>query len=134
MIHIQDWGPAGWTFLHAIANTYSETPSIREQRIYRSFFESIADVMPCSICGEHFRGFLPAPVESRGALSTWLIGVHNAVRKKQGKRQLSMSEACAAIRQRGKQTCLNFKYVALWVVVSIVFLISVVMYVRRGST
>ena len=94
------WGRAGWTFLHAITMSYAEAPTVCEQEAMRQFFGSVAPILPCPRCREHFSRALaadPPQVGSRRALVAWLVGIHNAVNRRLKKRELTVDEGLAAL-------------------------------------
>ena len=49
------WGPHAWKFLHYVSLGYSSNPTREEKEKYKSFFLLLQDVLPCSICREHFK-------------------------------------------------------------------------------
>jgi hypothetical protein len=84
------WGSAGWTFGHCVAEGYpiSPTPAIKMQ--YRSFFESLGDVLPCVYCRDSYKKFITSgktilndsDLESRDTLVGWFFRIHEAVNEK----------------------------------------------------
>ena len=66
----------------------------------RQFFGSVAPILPCPRCSEHFARALaadPPQVGSRRALVAWLVGIHNAVNRRLKKRELPVAAALAAL-------------------------------------
>ena len=91
-IPICAWGPAAWLFLESIALSYPDQPSLAQQQAMRTFYDSLSDVLPCRSCAEHLRQYLsrvPVDVRSHADLFRWLCGVHNHVRRRQGKTLLT---------------------------------------------
>jgi hypothetical protein len=88
------WGPAGWLFLHSIAQNYPWKPTEDQKKWYMSFFKSIGNVLPCRYCRESYIKFINEPdtnlnvsvMESRKLLVHWLYNVHEKVNKKLNKR------------------------------------------------
>ncbi len=86
------WGPAGWLFLHCIAQNYPHKPTSEQKENYLNFFKLIGNVLPCRYCRESYQDFIKQPgsalcmevMESRQTLSYWLYSVHNKVNKKLG--------------------------------------------------
>jgi len=108
------WGPAGWLFLHSIAQNYPWKPTIEQQNSYLLFFKLVGNVLPCRYCRESYQKYItgienwqpsatepenPDPLteedlktlilnksrlKSRIALVTWLYNIHNRVNKKLG--------------------------------------------------
>ena len=52
------WGPKAWFFLHSITANYPINPTSRDKNIYKSFFISLKDVLPCSVCQENYKKHL----------------------------------------------------------------------------
>ena len=79
------WGPYGWKFIHMITAGYPLNPTDEEKNNYLNFFLSLSDVLPCSICGNHFKQNLniypldDEALSSRENLMRWSINMHNQV-------------------------------------------------------
>lgn len=59
------WGEAGWTFLRNIAKGYPNTPTPVDKMNYKIYFESLKNVLPCSMCRNNYRKHLSAyPVKN----------------------------------------------------------------------
>ena len=86
------WGPAGWVFLHSIAQNYPWKPNSTQKKNYYSFFKQVGNVLPCRYCRESYKKFIKEPgtelnksiLESRKSLIKWLYLIHNKVNKKLG--------------------------------------------------
>jgi hypothetical protein len=86
------WGPAGWIFLHSIAQNYPWKPSSTQKKNYYSFFKQVGNVLPCKYCRESYKQFMKEPgtilnnriLESRKSLIKWLYLIHNKVNEKLG--------------------------------------------------
>ena len=94
------WGPSAWRFLHAVTFAYPESPSEEHKDAARSLFRSLKLMLPCGDCCTHYcAGFALDPVdkhlESRDALSQWLVAFHNKVNARLGKAQYSYDKAKA---------------------------------------
>jgi hypothetical protein len=84
------WGPAGWIFLHSIAQNYPWKPTEEQKYSYYSFFNLVGNVLPCRYCRESYQKFIHEPdteltmksMESRKSLFLWLYKIHNKVNKK----------------------------------------------------
>ena len=90
------WGPAGWTYLHAVTLSYPDAPSDLDRVHYRQFFDLVGKTLPCVACRHHFSEALhttPPDLTSRAALTDWLISVHNGVRRRQGKPTIDGDDA-----------------------------------------
>lgn len=125
------WGPAAWRFLHTITFAYPDIPTIEQKRSYKLFFEQLHNVLPCTICREHFKENLKKyPIESgldsKDKLVKWLIDFHNEVNKSLGKRQYSYKEVYKLYDNNYSPTkkYLTFGCVALLLGVSLYFILK----------
>jgi hypothetical protein len=90
------WGPLQWMALHQMLRGFQPTPE--RQAALRSHVQTLADVIPCSICSNHWRAIAPTiDTSSRDAALKWSIDVHNAVNKRLHKPELSYEQAIAAM-------------------------------------
>lgn len=105
------WGPHGWKFIHYITLGYPTTPSQEDKDKYANFFNSLRYVIPCSICGAHFRENLKNnPINddilsSKLKLIEWGIKMHNLVNKNNNKKVYTMEEGLDEILKNGKDKC-----------------------------
>lgn len=75
------WGPLAWHFLHCITLT---SPKEIKTDIYYKLFTSLGNILPCSICQDHYKTHLKKlPLKEscngRNHLSLWLFNLHNIV-------------------------------------------------------
>jgi len=79
------WGPYGWKFIHMVALAYPVKPTEEEKLYYYSFFMSISNILPCSLCRDHYKkNLLKYPLndnvlKTRETLINWTIDMHNEV-------------------------------------------------------
>jgi hypothetical protein len=88
LVDINVWGPSAWKFLHAVSFTIPKAPTDNEQKKYRSFFQSLTNVLPCGNCRNHLvenYELDPIDVSSTRACSEWMYRIHNAVNVQTGK-------------------------------------------------
>ena len=86
------WGPAGWIFLHSIAQNYPWKPTEEQMGSYYTFFKSVGNVLPCRYCRESYQKFIDQKgtcltmdtMKSRKTLFLWLYNIHNSINKKLG--------------------------------------------------
>ena len=86
------WGPAGWIFLHCIAQNYPKFPTQEQKDNYKIFFRQVGNVLPCRYCRESYQQFINEPgtllidavMENRKTFTLWLYRIHNKVNKKLG--------------------------------------------------
>jgi hypothetical protein len=86
------WGKEGWRFIHFVAVTYQ--PSKKEE--YLKFFQNLPEILPCPVCGEHFKenmAKLPPRMESNQTLFEWSVDMHNLVNKENGKKIYTYDQA-----------------------------------------
>jgi hypothetical protein len=104
------WGPHGWKFIHYITLGYPVIPTKEDKDNYYKFFHALRYVIPCSICGNHFKENLEKTPLDDDALSTrmklveWGIKMHNHVNKLHGKKEYTFEEGLSLLLQN-KEEC-----------------------------
>jgi hypothetical protein len=102
------WGPHGWKFIHFITMGYPETPTEEDKKTYKKFFEMLGSVIPCRICGDHYKSHIKKhPIDDeilkdRDSLMAWGVEIHNIVNKNNGKKIYSVEEGIADIVKNNK--------------------------------
>lgn len=90
---MMNWGRSGWKFLHAITFAYPEHPTMKTKMRYMRFFKMIKYVLPCPACragyAKNVKSLSLKNMKNTESLSRWLVGVHNQVNFKLGKRIFS---------------------------------------------
>jgi hypothetical protein len=105
------WGPHGWKFIHWITLGYPPVPSAKQKEEYLNFFEALKNVIPCSICGSHFKEHmkkLPLTDEilsDKNKLIKWGIDMHNEVNIMNKKKVYSFEEGLAEIKKHCVVNC-----------------------------
>ena len=92
------WGPLFWHTMHIMALSYPEKPTYAHKRAAKDFYESLAHLIPCPKCREHYSTHLQkAPIsphlDRRIDLFRWTVNVHNVVNKSLDKPSVSEKEA-----------------------------------------
>lgn len=108
------WGPHGWKLIHTVAFNYPEHPTDDDKARYTSFFHSLADVLPCETCRQHFGDLLKEyPVtkglKSREAMSRWSVEAHNKVNRRLKKPVVSYETARKEYEAIRGKTCVKPK-------------------------
>ena len=101
------WGPIFWNAMHIVSLAYPATPTDAEKAGTRAFFESLATVLPCPICREHYKEKIaasPPAVNSKGELIVWVWEIHNEVNKMLQKPEMSMEDFLARMKRLGRET------------------------------
>ena len=80
------WGPFFWHTIHIVAMGYPKEPTYTDKRCAKEFYESLAFLLPCNVCKEHYKTHLEQnPItpylDTRRDLLKWTINIHNAVNK-----------------------------------------------------
>ena len=86
------WGPAGWLFLHSVAQNYPWSPTEQKKEEYLHFFRLVGKVLPCKYCRQSYDEFITQKdtllnknaLQNRKTLITWLWKIHNKVNNKLG--------------------------------------------------
>jgi len=87
---VKTWGPAGWVFLHCIAQNYPQQPTSKQQIDYFNFFKMVGNVLPCRYCRDSYQQYIKEPstllnknvMSNRQTMTRWLYDIHNKVNKK----------------------------------------------------
>lgn len=90
------WGKHGWHFIHSIALAYPDEPTEEQKSNYMAFFKTLGDVLPCPICGYHFKenmAKMPPKLDNKTDLFYWTVDMHNEVNKENDKKVLNYQEA-----------------------------------------
>lgn len=136
------WGPHGWKFLHYITLGYPNMPRDDDIEKYRNFINYFKEVIPCSICKNHFIEHLEIHqltdevLSSRINFVNWGIDMHNEVNKKNNKKVLSYDEGYNEILRNctGEQcnnpdiehfTSSNINYYLISIIIILVILLSI---------
>ena len=91
------WGPFFWHTIHIVAMGYPKNPTYTDKKCAKEFYESLAYLLPCAVCREHYREHLSKhPIttflDSRTDLIKWTIMIHNHVNKMLGKVEWKLEE------------------------------------------
>jgi hypothetical protein len=93
------FGPSLWQGLHYITLGYPVKPTEEQKQKYKAFFLLLKDILPCSICANHYAENLKKmPItdevlETKENLVKWLIDFHNVVNEMKGKEVIEYSVA-----------------------------------------
>jgi len=109
IISPQVWGPLFWHVIHIVALSYPiQEPSYGVKRHAKEFFESLASLIPCPVCRDHYTEHLKNnPIstflDKRADLFRWTVMLHNEVNKTLGKSYVSEQEAVAFYKKLGER-------------------------------
>lgn len=107
------WGPYVWGAIHLICLGAPDKLDSVQQQAYKSFFEQLPYVLPCSSCAEHLQqnlGKVPitSSLATRDELFAWSVRLHNLVNSQLQKPQLSLEQArdhwdriCRGAKEKG---------------------------------
>jgi hypothetical protein len=93
------WGPHAWFFLDSIVLSLPNNLSYEQKNIYKNFFTSLKDILPCEGCREHFKqNLIKFPLtdtilSKKENIIKWLLSIHNNIRKNDEKKtQISIKQ------------------------------------------
>lgn len=100
------WGPIFWHTIHVTALAYPENPSYAQKRAAKEFYESLAHLIPCPKCRDHYQTHLQKmPItphlDRRADLFRWTVEVHNTVNKMLEKPIVKEAEALQFYKRIG---------------------------------
>ena len=138
---IQYWGPSAWNLMHTVSFNYPESPTADERKEVFDFLHATAKLLPCLRCRRDWTGYLAqqlasddsSHLDSRDALSRFLVDGHNRVNQKLGKPLMNYETVRALYIFDSESTArydLHFRIAALVIVLMIAY---VVFFKRRGA-
>ena len=100
------WGPLFWHTIHIVALGYSNTPTYAQKRAAKDFYESLAMLIPCPVCRDHYSKHLAnfpiSPhLDKRDDLFKWTTHLHNEVNASLGKERMLDSSVLYYYRRIG---------------------------------
>ena len=125
------WGPHGWIFLHSVTFNYPENPTQTDKINYKSFFESLGNILPCEKCSINYKNHIQkypidAHLDSKTSLIQWLINIHNITNSQLGKSVLSPAEVINEYRNMINKSSSMFSYMNCFIVLSFIILIIII--------
>lgn len=102
------WGPFFWHTIHLVAISYPKNPTYTDKKCAKEFYESLAHLLPCAVCREHYASHLAENpltpfLDSRTDLLKWTILVHNKVNQNLGKREWTLEEVLSHYERLGRR-------------------------------
>lgn len=102
------WGPFFWHTIHIVALGYPKNPTYTDKKCAKEFYESLAFLLPCAVCREHYKEHLSKNpltpfLDSRSDLLKWTIIIHNAVNKMLGKPEWTEPEVISYYERLGRR-------------------------------
>jgi len=81
------WGPDAWSFFHTLSFNYPIDPKQCDKDAYKTFFENMKLMLPCSVCRKSYIFFydnfpINDYLEDRNGVTYWLFILHNIVNLK----------------------------------------------------
>jgi hypothetical protein len=92
------WGPHAWFYHDTVVLSYPDRPDQTTKENYKYHFLNIYKTLPCQKCQYNYQNHLADrplrdnDLASRDALVTWWVGMHNAVKKMQGEKEITVEE------------------------------------------
>lgn len=82
------WGPPAWFFIHSTAFGYPDKPTQLEKDRFRSFYSTLAIVLPCENCRDHYQEILADKypltddvLKNRNNLIKWTYDIHRYINR-----------------------------------------------------
>lgn len=102
------WGPFFWHTIHIVALGYPKSPTYTDKKCAKEFYESLAFLLPCTICRQHYKEYLKnnplTPfLDSKKDLLKWTIDNHNSVNKMLGKPEWTVEEVMVYYERLGRR-------------------------------
>ena len=89
-----EWGPTVWYNFHILSYSFIT----KEKQKYIRFFRSVAYILPCLVCTDHFkRNLQNSPpdknIVNKDKFVKWIINIHNSVNQRLHKKIYGYKEA-----------------------------------------
>jgi len=102
------WGPFFWHTIHLVAIGYPKQPTYTDKKCAKEFYESLAFLLPCSVCREHYKEHLSEHpltpfLDSRTDLLRWTVMIHNKVNRTLQKKEWTMQEVLLHYERLGQR-------------------------------
>lgn len=112
------WGPIFWNAMHIVSLAYPATPTDADKTGTKAFFESLAIVIPCPVCREHYKEQIrEKPIDdalnSKGELILWVWEIHNEVNKMLQKPEMPLDDFLARMKHLGSEKQVDWGKVAV---------------------
>ena len=83
----REWGPRAWHWLHNMAITYSDNPSLADKQMAYRRIHKFIEGLPCEECRRHsiqYISAVPPDYTDSHTLQIWVWTFHNSVNKRLG--------------------------------------------------
>lgn len=102
------WGPFFWHTIHIVAIGYPKNPTYIDKKCAKEFYESLAYLIPCSVCRTHYKEHIAANpltpfLDSRTDLIKWTVDIHNSVNKMLEKPEWTIEEVMSYYERIGNR-------------------------------
>ena len=134
------WGPRTWDFLNVIAFKFPDNSSQEDRENYMNFFDSLANVLPCGTCREHYKEWISdnkAVFNTRQDAINWVVELHNNVNSLTDKRQYTpeeLEEEMLKVHVECTQKSTNCCLLLLVILFSIFIVLLIIFILRQKRT
>jgi hypothetical protein len=87
------FGPYFWSVIHMTALSATENLTPERKEAYVRFFETMPDILPCTMCGKHLRENLQVLPVDTDDMFRWSIDLHNLVNTQLNKPEMPYDQA-----------------------------------------
>jgi hypothetical protein len=92
------WGPHAWMFLHSVALSYPDNPSVTDKENYRTFYSSLKYILPCFKCRNNLKKHIEKVninnyLKDSNSLHKWITTMHNMANASYGGKQYTYEES-----------------------------------------
>jgi hypothetical protein len=135
------WGPHGWFFIDSIMLSLPNKLNYEQKNIYKNFFTSLQDILPCEGCREHYKqNLIKYPLtdkvlSKKENMIKWILNVHNNVRRNAKQIPISINQYFEYYNKqydddnnnKNSKDC-NFKYYISIIIILILIIIIFIFY------
>lgn len=105
------WGPSMWMSLHIVSMNYPCYPTRQQKKQYKSFFDSLQNILPCGKCRDNLKNNLKntkygmTVFQNRDTLTKWVYDLHCNINTMLGKKNVVSFEDVRNIYENFRARC-----------------------------
>lgn len=126
----KEWGNKFWDVMYYIALTYPTYPTETVKQSAKNFYTSLGNLLPCQTCREHYtsiihRNPIDNSLESRYALTAWVVMINNKVNDRLGKKLVTVNEILEKYFSKKEDQNRQLSYVKFFVCLALIIAVIV---------
>jgi hypothetical protein len=121
------FGPYFWSVVHMTAMSAPDEFDSDKALAYVRFFESLPDILPCSMCGKHLKENLEILPVDTSDLFRWSVDLHNIVNSQINKPEIGYDQAYAYWSSRCERRQDKDRMMILVACIAVAFILMIIL-------